>query len=141
MVTHYHLKNIRTLLIEGFTRQELDQLYHQIPDFSILYPHLPPEADKTTLVDGLLNQAQQIARMEAVLEWAKTHNPARYAIHAPYYDSPRSPIASKLAQLRDQIDIHDPTRLSYHIFWGGLYVLGTLLIAGVGFALFVSLFR
>ena len=141
MVTHYHLKNIRALLIEGFTRQELDQLYHQIPDFSVLYSHLPPEADKTTLVDGLLNQAQQIARLDAVLEWAKRHNPARYAIHAPYYDSPHNPITGKLIQIRDQIDIHDPARLSYHLFWGGVYVLGTLLIAGLGFGLFVSLLR
>ncbi len=141
MVTHYHLKNIRSLLIEGFTRQELDQLYQQIPDFSVLYPNLPPEADKTTLVDGLLNQAQQMAGLESVLEWAKTHNPARYAIHAPYYDFPRNPIAGKLVELRDQIDIHDPARLSYHLFWGGVYVLGTLLIAGLGFGLFVSLIR
>lgn len=91
----YNLANIRALLIEGFSEEELRLLCYDAPNFRPVYPHLPRLADKAEIVQRLLEYAEQQMQLEALLEWAKEHNPDRFEEHQPYYEiTPASVILS-----------------------------------------------
>lgn len=90
MNTHYKLKNIRTLLNEGFTSEELRQILYE--DFRPVYDHLAPNSGKAEIVSRLVEYANQKLQMATLLTLAKEHNPARYEIHQPYYDVITNPL-------------------------------------------------
>jgi hypothetical protein len=78
MTTYYNLKNIRTLLIEGFTDEELRHLCYDIPNFRPVYNQLAQNSGKAEIVDRLLKHADQTLQIETLLVLVKEHNPARY---------------------------------------------------------------
>lgn len=82
----YNLENIRALLIEGFSEEELRLLCYDAPNFRPVYPHLSRLADKAEIVQRLLEYAEQQMQLDALLGWAKEHNPDRFEGHQPYYE-------------------------------------------------------
>ncbi|NJN99411.1 MAG: hypothetical protein HC875_37595 [Anaerolineales bacterium] len=80
----YNLENIRTLLTEGFTAEELRRLCYDEADFKPVYDQLAQNTGKAAIIDLLLEYAARKLKMEALLGWAKAHNPAMYAEHQPY---------------------------------------------------------
>ncbi len=89
MTTSYNLPNIRTLLNEGFTDEELRRLCYDGPDFRPVYDQLARATGKTAIIDVLVEHADRHVLLDGVLAWARRHNPARYAMYRPYYEGPR----------------------------------------------------
>ena len=79
----YHLANIRNLLHEGFTDEEIYSLCYDL--YASIYKGLKPEINKELVVRLLLEQANRRLEVETLLDWAKLHNRARYEKHQPYY--------------------------------------------------------
>ncbi|MCB0172707.1 MAG: hypothetical protein KDJ97_19390 [Anaerolineae bacterium] len=88
MNTHYNLKNIRILLIESFTDEDLRRLCYDIPNFRPVYVQLTRNTGKTEIIDRLIEYADRTLQIENLLALVKEHNPARYKKHQPYYDDP-----------------------------------------------------
>jgi hypothetical protein len=84
MTKRYHLRNIQTLLTQGFTEQDLRDLCFYEPEFRPVHEQLPHGASKTEIVRGLLEYAEQKMLLDTLLDLAKRHNPARYRQHQPY---------------------------------------------------------
>ncbi|MBI1877670.1 MAG: hypothetical protein HYR94_05475 [Chloroflexi bacterium] len=80
----YHLRNIQTLLTQGFTERELRDLCFYEPEFRPLHDQLPQGAGKAEIIRSLLEYAEQKVLLDALLDLAKKHNPARYKKHQPY---------------------------------------------------------
>lgn len=87
MSTRYNLKNIRTLLTEGFTDEELRRLCYDIPEFRPVYDQLAQLTGKAVIIDRLLEHADRQLQLENLLVLAKEGNPVRYAKHQPYYQA------------------------------------------------------
>ncbi|MBI1877217.1 MAG: hypothetical protein HYR94_03110, partial [Chloroflexi bacterium] len=104
MANQYYLKNIRTLLTEGFTPEELRRLCHDESDFRSVYNKLAEETGKATIIDWLLEYANQKLQMETLLTWAQEHNPAMYETYKPYYDVTTSPTTSNEIYGKSQSD-------------------------------------
>jgi len=99
MSHHYHLKNIRTLLNEGFTAEELQRLCYEESIFRPVYDQLSQYSGKADILDRLCGYAGQKLQFEILLAWAKEHNPVRYEKHQPYYlTAPAPPQASEEIQ-------------------------------------------
>lgn len=94
MTTHYDLKNIRVLLTEGFTDEDLRRLCYDISDFRPVYDQLARNSGKVEIVGRLLEHADRTLQIGTLLALAKEHNPARYEKHQPYYDTITHPSAS-----------------------------------------------
>jgi len=137
MSAHYHWQNIRLLLSEGLTVQELRRFCATAPAFQ---REFPDHTAKQTIIRYLIKRAEDISQGESLLIWAKTHNPVRYRLHAPYYVTrqssslwPRPTFRFKPAQMfRRQVG---------QSVWIGLYLTGTLAILGIGFGLVAALFH
>ncbi len=86
MSRQYHIKNIRILLIEGFTDKELRDLCFETPDFEPIYHQLAENSGKTEIVRQLLEYAKQKLLIDQLLTLVRELNPARYEQHQPYYD-------------------------------------------------------
>ncbi len=76
-------RNIRTLLIEGFSTEELNQLCFD--EFRPVYDQLPLRSSKTEIVELLLQYVDQTLQVDKLLALVKERNPARYKKHQPYY--------------------------------------------------------
>jgi hypothetical protein len=94
METRYNLGNIRDLLIEGFTDQELRWLCYDEPDFRPVHDELSPNIGTGEIVSRLIEYAERRLLMERLLALAKELNPARYDRHQPYYHAPEKPSIS-----------------------------------------------
>jgi hypothetical protein len=94
MTKRYHLSNIRTLLTEGFTDDELRRLCYDIPEFRPIYDELSQETGKSKIIDRLIEYANRKLKLEELLAWANQHNPARYEAHQPYHISTINPFTS-----------------------------------------------
>lgn len=97
MAKHYNLKNIRTLLIEGFSDEELRRICYDNLDFKPLYQQLSRNAGKTEIIDKLIEYADRKILMENLLTLAQKSNPARYKTHQPYYSFLDKPSTSDIA--------------------------------------------
>lgn len=95
--TNYNLPNIRTLLIEGFSDEELRRLCYDSPIFKSVYDELAQNSGKTEIVDRLIDYADRKILLKKLLSLAKKHNPARYKKHQPYsITTSTRPITPKL---------------------------------------------
>ncbi len=81
-----NLKNIRTMLIEGFTTEELRRLCYDESSFRPVYDNLGQDTGKAKIIDVLIEYGEQKLLIDLLLDLAKQHNPARYEKHQPYYD-------------------------------------------------------
>ena len=82
--TYYNLKNIRTLLTEGFTSEELRALTFDEPNFRPVFDQMSASSGKAEIVDRLLQYADQQLLIDQLLIHAKKRNPARYEYYQPY---------------------------------------------------------
>ena len=85
----YHLRNIQTLLSQGFNEQELRDLCFYEAEFRPVYDQIPQGASKSDLIRLLLEFVEQKLLLDALLAWAKIRNPARYEQHHPYLIAPK----------------------------------------------------
>jgi CheY-like chemotaxis protein len=82
----YRSKNIRTLLTEGFSPQDLRIFCYDDPDFRPVHDQWPENADKTQMIQQLIEHAERKELFGPLLTWAKKKNPAKYEQHQPYVD-------------------------------------------------------
>lgn len=154
---HYNLNNIRTLLTEGFTVDELRRLCYDRPDFRPIFEELASESGKAKVIDRLIEHADRKLQIDNLLAWAKEHNPARYEKHRPYWattlSSPglnyrsekKSPevekgqiIESPLRQERSYVakkqqTSYDGNRASSKtLIIGGIFLLIIVIVIGLG---------
>ncbi|MBE7555251.1 MAG: toll/interleukin-1 receptor domain-containing protein [Anaerolineales bacterium] len=94
MDQNYNWKNIRTLLTEGFTAEELRRFCFDEGNFRAVYNKLTQDTGKDKIIDLLLDYANQKLQTEILLIWAKEHNPIRYEKYQPYYDITINPTIS-----------------------------------------------
>jgi hypothetical protein len=86
LTRQYNLKNIRTLLTQGFSSEELRQLCFDEPDFRPVYDQLSLDSGKTEIVSRILEYAQTKLLIDKLLALAQAYNSARFESHQPYYD-------------------------------------------------------
>ncbi len=92
MTKRYHLRNIQTLLTQGFTEQDLRDLCFYELEFRPVHEKLPHGVGKAEIVRSLLEYAEQKMLLDTLLDLAKKHNPARYNQHLPYFTlTPQQP--------------------------------------------------
>jgi serine/threonine protein kinase len=84
MTIRYLWKNIRTLLIEGFSAEELNQLCFD--EFRPVYNQLSLRTGKAEIVELLLQYVDQAVQVDKLLALAQERNSARYEKHQPYYE-------------------------------------------------------
>ena len=84
MTGSYNLKNIRTLLTEGFTDAELRCFCFDVPEFRPVYERLSQQTGKDSVIHWIIERAERQMLFEIILAWAKKNNPARYQVHQPY---------------------------------------------------------
>lgn len=87
MSKSYNLKNIRTLLTEGFSPDELRYFSHDTPNFKAVYNELAQTTGKAEIAHRLLEYANQQGRIDELLAWAKEQNSLGYEKYGPYYQS------------------------------------------------------
>lgn len=80
----YILRNIRTLLLEGFRHDTLVDFIFFEPKFRAVYDQIADETGKAKLVRLLLEYAEDQMLINELLDWARKENPARYDAHQPY---------------------------------------------------------
>jgi hypothetical protein len=91
----YNFVNIRRLLTEGFSDQELRDLCFDVPGFRPVYKDIGAGTSKTEIVAKLLEHAEQKLQVDTLLALAKELNPARYEAHKPYYLTDSTPTLQK----------------------------------------------
>jgi hypothetical protein len=84
-IKHYDLHNIRTLLTEGFSVDELRDFIYDEPALRPVYNKISEETGKTDLIQELIEYAEQKVLFDTVLAWAKKLNATQYDEHKPYY--------------------------------------------------------
>jgi hypothetical protein len=140
MTKRYDLKNIRTLLIEGFTEEELRTLCFDEPAFNPLYDRLPQAAGKFEIARHMVDYAEQKFLLDNLLGSVKERNPARYEKHQPYYYevagiSPVPPIQPPPLPPPSPPPVRSvPVRFDANYIWVGIGAGGAtlLLLAGLG---------
>jgi hypothetical protein len=94
MTTHYNLENIRTLLIEGFSAEELRSFCFDQPDFRSVHDQLAEASGKSQIVHRLIAHADRKELFSPLLTWAEEQNPAKYKKYQPYHSTPTPNISS-----------------------------------------------
>lgn len=85
----YLWENIRSLLIEGFSAEELAALCFD--KFKPVHNQLSPKSGKTDIVQLLLQHTDQTLAVDELLAWAEKNNPAKYEQYQPYFSLNASP--------------------------------------------------
>ncbi|MFN8453564.1 MAG: hypothetical protein U0401_02655 [Anaerolineae bacterium] len=85
----YHLRNIQSLLSQGFNERELRDLCFYELEFRPVHDQIPQGAGKSELIRLLLEFAEQKLLLDTLLEWAQKRNPARYEQYRPYLIVPK----------------------------------------------------
>lgn len=86
-MTKYNFENIRALLMNGFTDQELRRLCYDTPLFRPVYDQLARNTGKAEIIDLLIEYAEKKMLLDTLLKEIQERNPARFGAHQPYYDS------------------------------------------------------
>jgi internalin A len=81
----YNLKNIRGLLTNGFSSDELRILAFDSRVFRPVYERLSQDSGKSEIIQHLLEYADRKFLMEDLLAWAGELNPVKYEEYLPYY--------------------------------------------------------
>jgi hypothetical protein len=115
-MARYNIRNIRTMLTEGFNPEELRELAFDDPDFRPVYDQLSSSAGKAEIIQRLVEYAERRVKMEALLAWARERNPARYDQHQPYSDFPTSSTPSRPASLTTPASSSPPARTQWDVF-------------------------
>ncbi len=79
-----HYKNIRTLLTEGFRAEELRSFCLYEPGFKPVYNQLAQNTGKTSIIDLLIEHADNKELFNPLLGWAKEQSPNKYKKYQPY---------------------------------------------------------
>jgi hypothetical protein len=108
MSTSYNLKNIRSLLTEGFSDEDLRRICYDVPDFRPVYNQLARNSSQAEIVDQLIKYAERMLQIELLLTLTKQYNPARYEKHQPY-STTSSDLPGESPKLEDE-----PVRRSLH---------------------------
>jgi len=81
---YLNIKNIRVLLTEAFSDEELRQLCYDETPFKPVYEQLTQAMSKDTLIHHLIEYAERRDLMESLLAAVKERNPAKYNQYHPY---------------------------------------------------------
>lgn len=83
----YHVDNIRRLLDDGFSEDELVSLFGAEPTFALTTADFAGvEVTKAGIIDKLLEAAEQKSQFDLLLELAQKYNPAKYEALEPYFN-------------------------------------------------------
>lgn len=127
MGEYYNLKNIRNLLVAGFSEHDLrDTLCFYEASFRPLYDQLSQQADKETIIQQIIDYAVRHLEVDSLLDWARQNNPRRYERHGPY--RPQKELAQAAPAT---FSLLDDNHLGFGITLGGLYRGIPLRIAAV----------
>lgn len=96
----YYLQNIRTLLTEGFSEDDLRTFCFDTSKFKPVHHELAQLTGKKAIVQHLLEFAERQECLDALLDWARTQNPVKYEKHQPYFEGDAAPTLAQLAELR-----------------------------------------
>lgn len=103
----YQLKNIRRLLTEGFSPDDLRYFAHDTPHFKAVYNELAQTTGKAEIAHRLLEYANYQGLLDELLAWAKEENPLGFEKYQPYYETTVSKIDQEaLKNLLDQAEAH-----------------------------------
>ncbi|GIK37957.1 MAG: hypothetical protein BroJett011_17900 [Chloroflexota bacterium] len=109
MSRDYFLQNIRALLTEGFTDEELRRLCYDLPDFRPVYEQLARDTGKARIIDHLLEHSERKVLLESLLNLAKSLNPEKYEQHKPYhFPSSDPPLLS--GPVKESVPIPTPAK-------------------------------
>jgi len=78
-------KNIRVLLTEGFTDQQLRLFCYDDSKFRSVYNQFAQSTGKEEVIQKIIEHAERNGLIKILLDWAETENPDRYKKHQPYY--------------------------------------------------------
>lgn len=113
MAKEYNIENIRRLLVEGFTAKEIRRLCYDTPVFRPVYDELAENTGKGSIIDHLLEFAEQKLQFELLLDKASVHNPPRFKKYQPYHNEPQKPgsyqrvnLQADLASWKEQLAQH-----------------------------------
>ncbi len=81
----YILGNIRTLLTEALNEEELRRKCYDDSAFRPVYDKFARSTNKPEMIDMMLEHAEKMMLIDALLDWVKTQNKSRYEKHAPYW--------------------------------------------------------
>lgn len=126
----YNNKNIRTLLVEGFSEQDLREFCFDEKDFQPLYKQLPQEAGKNKIALLILDFAIRNLKVEKLLEWAESRNRTRYEKHSPYLQS----LEASDKSTQNFFMSLEGNQLGHGITLGGMYQGKSLKIAAIDWA-------
>jgi hypothetical protein len=77
-------RNIRTVLMQGFSDVDLRRLCFDEPDFKPVYSELAEGVGKDRIIDKLLEYAEKGELVRTLLSLVEEYNPAQYKKHEPY---------------------------------------------------------
>lgn len=116
----YNIKNIRALLTEGFSEDELRQFCHDEPAFRPVESELSNGTGLAGVVQHLLAYSERKVLVELLLDWAKKQSPAKYKQYLPYRDSDLEPSSQPEPPVQPKESIRPHSReLFVSYAWGG----------------------
>ncbi|MBE7550896.1 MAG: caspase family protein [Anaerolineales bacterium] len=127
-VKRYNLPNIRALLTEGFSGDELrDFMYDELRP---AYDEISEETGKKDLIQKLIECAEQKVLFDTVLAWAKSSNETQYDKHKPYYH--KEPLPRDQAPLpKPEVKAEEKPAFYYNRIFYALVGLVGLVVLGV----------
>lgn len=99
MLQRFNLQNIRALLTEGFTDEELRRLCYDVPDFRHVYDQLARNTGKSEIIDRLIEHADRRLQVEILLTLVEKSNPARFEKHKPYTEVSLFPSTFSMSEI------------------------------------------
>ena len=134
----YDFREIRELLVEGFTRDTLASFCLVYPRFQPALDSLGAEYSKAELVDAVMKYCKAQLLWEELLDGVKKENPRQYARFEPYLRLPSgsSPTQASSPKPEPEPSSPGPTmgkrRLTYTVIV--VAAIGVLVLAGVLYA-------
>jgi len=86
MRRRYDLRKIYTLLVQGFSEDELRNICGQRAEFQPICDLLSPFSSKDDIIRQIFEYARQTGQFGQLLAWAREQNPAQYKSLEPYYE-------------------------------------------------------
>lgn len=80
----WNMKNIRDLLVSGFSGEELRLFVFDTPEFRPVDSNLASLSGKDKIIYELISFAERYDLFEHLLGWAKAVNPNKYQKWGPY---------------------------------------------------------